>query len=80
MRSFSWEHGNLQELFKDMQRNMHKKCQFCESVRQYLVAFLIAGIVATVSVQAGFSQEVTLWGAFAGAVITLMWFGYRQRK
>ena len=63
-----------------MPRNMHEKCQLCEFVRQYLIAFALAGVVATVCVQAGLSLEETLWCAFAGAVIPLMWFGYRQRS
>ena len=59
---------------------MHKKCQICVKVRQFFLVLLCAGVTAVLSEQAGFAPEVTLWLAFAAAVIPMMWFGYSQRK
>ncbi len=59
---------------------MHKKCQLCIFIRQVFVSLLVAGMIALLTIKAGLAFEITLWSAFAGAVIPLMWFGYSQRK
>jgi hypothetical protein len=53
---------------------MHNKCQKCIKIRRFIVAFSCAVLIAIIGEQAGFSNQVTLWTSFAGAIAILVWF------
>jgi len=57
---------------------MHKKCQKCLQIRQFIVAFSCAVLIALLGEQFGLDAEVSVLLSFAGAVAVLALFGVRK--
>jgi len=59
---------------------MHKKCQKCLQIRQFIFAFSCAVLIALLGDQLGLSAEVSVWLSFSGAVAVLALSGVRGRR